>query len=183
MSYPVIIGAVILVSALYGILLYNRFIKKQNLCKEGWSGINVQLKRRYDLIPNLVASVKGYAGHEKETLEKLVELRSSAMQAQTPQEKSKAEIGISGTLKTLFALMENYPDLKANENFIQLQSSLVDIEDNLQNARRYYNATVRDYNTMVDAFPSNIIARSYGFEKKEYFEIDEAEKQNVKVAF
>jgi LemA protein len=183
MSLISIIFTVILLLILYVIFLYNRFIRQENLCAEGWSGIDVQLKRRYDLIPNLLATVKGYAGYEQATLEKIVRERSAAMQAATPEEKAKAENLLTSSLKSIFALAENYPDLKASQNFLHFQETLADIEDNLQNARRYYNATVRSYNTMVGTFPSNLIARRFNFTDKEFFNIDEAEKAPVKVSF
>ncbi|MBR1944928.1 MAG: LemA family protein [Alphaproteobacteria bacterium] len=167
----------------YVISIYNRLVRLKNQAEEGWSGISVQLKRRYDLIPNLVNCVKGYAAHEQATLEKVIEKRNQAMSIQAPAEKAAAENALSQTIKSLFALSENYPDLKANTTFIELQHSLNTVEDDLQNARRYYNATVRNLNTAVDSFPSNIIARKYGFEKREFFDIDETEKQNVKVTF
>ena len=167
----------------YVISIYNRLVRLKNQAEEGWSGISVQLKRRYDLIPNLVNCVKGYAAHEQATLEKVIEKRNQAMSIQAPAEKAAAENALSQTIKALFALSENYPDLKANTTFIELQHSLNTVEDDLQNARRYYNATVRNLNTAVDSFPSNIIARKYGFEKREFFDIDETEKQNVKVTF
>ena len=167
----------------YVISIYNRLVRLKNQAEEGWSGISVQLKRRYDLIPNLVNCVKGYASHEQETLEKVIAKRNQAMSVQGPAEKAVAENEFSQTIKSLFALSESYPDLKANTTFIELQKSLNTVEDDLQNARRYYNATVRNLNTAVDTFPSNIIAAKYGFEKREFFDIDEAEKQNVKVTF
>lgn len=167
----------------YVISIYNRLVRLKNQAEEGWSGISVQLKRRYDLIPNLVNCIKGYAAHEQATLEKVIEKRNQAMSIQAPAEKAAAENALSQTIKSLFALSENYPDLKANTTFIELQHSLNTVEDDLQNARRYYNATVRNLNTAVDSFPSNIIARKYGFEKREFFDIDETEKQNVKVTF
>lgn len=173
----------IILIPLYLVFLYNRFVRMQNQCEEGWSGISVQLKRRYDLIPNLVECVKGYAGYEQKTLEQIVEKRSAAINAATPVQKAAAENDLTQSLKSLFALSERYPDLKASSNFIELQNSLNTVEDDLQNARRYYNATVRNYNTAVDSFPSNLIARQFGFAKKEFFDIDDAAKENVKVAF
>ncbi len=183
MSALSVLLLIIILILLYGVFLYNRFVRMQNLCDEGWSGISVQLKRRYDLIPNLVECVKGYAKHEQSTLEQIVEKRTLAMNAGTPARKAQAENELTHSLKSLFAISESYPDLKANENFIQLQNSLNIVEDDLQNARRYYNATVRNYNTAVDSFPSNLIARRFGFAKKEFFDIDDAEKENVKVTF
>ena len=167
----------------YVVSLYNRLVRLKNQAEEGWSGISVQLKRRYDLIPNLVNCVKGYAAHEKETLEKVIEKRNQAMSAQAPAEKAMAENEFSQTIKSLFALGESYPDLKANTTFIELQHSLNTVEDDLQNARRYYNATVRNLNTAIASFPSNIVARKFGFEKKDFFDINDAEKQNVTVLF
>lgn len=177
--FAIIIAAVIL----YFVGIYNRFIKQANLYEEAWSGVTVQLKRRYDLIPNIVETVKGYAKHEQETLNQIVEKRNLAMNANGLVDKAAAENSLTQSLKTVFALSESYPELKANQNFIQLQDSLVSIEDDLQNARRYYNATVRDYNTAVDSFPSNIVASKYGFTKKDFFETSDAEKENVKVSF
>lgn len=173
----------IILIPLYLVFLYNRFVRMQNQCEEGWSGISVQLKRRYDLIPNLVECVKGYAGYEQKTLEQIVEKRSAAINAATPVQKAAAENDLTQSLKSLFALSERYPDLKASNNFIELQNSLNTVEDDLQNARRYYNATVRNLNTAVASFPSNLIARQFGFAKKEFFDIDDAEKENVKVTF
>ena len=175
--------ACIVVVLFYIVSIYNRLVRLKNQAEEGWSGISVQLKRRYDLIPNLVNCVKGYAAHEKETFEKVIEKRNQAMSVQAPAEKAAAENEFTQTIKSLFALSESYPDLKANTTFIELQQSLNTVEDDLQNARRYYNATVRNLNTAVDAFPSNIIARKYGFEKREFFDIAETEKQNVTVSF
>lgn len=168
---------------LYIASVYNKLVRLKNQAEEGWSGISVQLKRRYDLIPNLVECVKGYAAHEQATFEKVIEKRNQAMSVQAPAEKAAAENEFTKTIKSLFALSESYPDLKANTTFIELQQSLNTVEDDLQNARRYYNATVRNLNTAVDSFPSNIIAKKFGFEKKDFFDIDEAEKQNVKVSF
>ena len=168
----------------YFIAIYNGLVKLKNQSEEAWSSIDVQLKRRHDLIPNLVETVKGYAGHEKETLTKVIEARNMAMQASgNLEQKAQAENFLTGTLKSLFALSENYPQLKANENFLQLQNSLEEIEDNIQNARRYYNAVVRDLNIKVESFPSNIVAGMFNFNKKEYFEMDEKEKEPVKVSF
>ena len=168
---------------LYIASVYNKLVRLKNQAEEGWSGISVQLKRRYDLVPNLVECVKGYAAHEKETLEKVIEKRNQAMNVQTPAAKAAAENEFSQTVKSLFALGESYPDLKVNTTFIELQQSLNTVEDDLQNARRYYNATVRNLNTAVDSFPSNLIAGKFGFEKKDFFDIGETEKQNIKVSF
>lgn len=171
--------------AIWGVATYNRGVKLRNQVEESWSGISVQLKRRYDLIPNLVSTVKGYAKHEQETLEKVINLRNQAQAVPTGDiaGQAQAEQALSAGLRSIFALAENYPDLKANQNFMELQRSLSDVEDNIQNARRYYNAVVRDNNNYVESFPSMLIARMGGFHTYSYFEIDEQEKQNVKVEF
>ena len=178
---------VLFVVGLLVMSLYNKLVSLKNRVLEAWSGIDVQLKRRYDLIPNLVNTVKGYAAHESGTLEKVIQARNQAMSAGSGgniNAQVQAENALSGTLKSLFALSENYPDLKANTSFLQLQSSLGEIEETLQNARRYYNALVRDNNTAVEAFPSNLIANAFHFEKFDFFEIEnEAERQNVEVKF
>ncbi len=164
--------------------LYNSLIRLKNKCQEAWSDIDTQLKRRYDLIPNLVETVKGYAKHEEGTLEKVVQARNAAMNAKTLPEKEQAENMITGALKTIFALAENYPDLKANQNFLELQNTLTEIEEHIQLSRRYYNATVRDFNTKIEVFPNNLIAGPFGFQKREFFEVDgEEERKNVKVDF
>ncbi len=167
--------------------MYNKLVSLKNRVMEAWSGIDVQLKRRYDLIPNLVNTVKGYAAHESGTLEKVIQARNQAMAAGSAGNigaQVQAENALSGTLKSMFALSESYPDLKANTSFIALQSSLGDIEEHLQNARRYYNALVRDNNTAVEAFPSNLIASQFNFGKFDFFEIEnDAERQNVEVKF
>lgn len=167
--------------------MYNKLVSLKNRVMEAWSGIDVQLKRRYDLIPNLVNTVKGYAAHESGTLEKVIQARNQAMAAGSSGNISaqvQAENALSGTLKSMFALSESYPDLKANTSFIALQNSLGDIEEHLQNARRYYNALVRDNNTAVEAFPSNLIASQFNFGKFDFFEIEnDAERQNVEVKF
>ncbi|MCB4205462.1 LemA family protein [Deferribacterales bacterium Es71-Z0220] len=165
------------------IAYYNKFIKLKNQADESFSGIDVQLKRRHDLIPNIVETVKGYVKHEASTLEKVVQARNIAMSANSVEDKAKAENMITGALKSLFALSESYPDLKANQNFISLQNTLSEIEDNIQNARRYYNAVVRDYNILCESFPSVIIANIFNFKKREFFEIEETERENVKVNF
>jgi len=163
--------------------LYNGLIKLKVLVDEAWSGIDVQLKRRYDLIPNLVETVKGYAKHEKETFEKIAELRTAAMRTDSVAEKSKLENQLTGALKTLFAVAENYPELKANENFKELQGTLNEIENEIQGSRRYYNGAVRDFNTKIMVFPNNLIAGMLGFTSREFFEADEEERKNVKVDF
>ena len=176
--------SVLIVLGLYFVAMYNGLVKLKNQSEEAWSSIDIQLKRRHDLIPNLVETVKGYASHEKDTLTKVIEARNMAMQASGGIEKrAEAENFLTGTLKSLFALSESYPQLRANENFLHLQNSLNEIEDNIQNARRYYNAVVRDLNTKIESFPTNIISGMFNFNKKEYFEIDEKEKEPVQVKF
>lgn len=178
----VLIG--ILLVAVYAVFTYNRFVAFTARTKESWSDIDVQLKRRYDLIPNLVNTVKGYAAHESGTLEKVVAARNAAMSAQTIADKTKAEGELSNTLKSIFALSENYPDLKANTNFLELQRELSDTENKIQAARRFYNGTVLELNTAVASFPSNIIANMFKFVKSEFFALDEeAAKKPVEVKF
>lgn len=164
--------------------LYNRFVKLSIRVKEAWSDISVQLKRRYDLIPNLVETVKGYATHEAGTLEKVTQARTQAMGAQTVEEHAQAENQLTGALKSLFAVSESYPDLKANQNFLELQRELTDTENKIQASRRFYNTNVRDLNISVDSFPSNIVAKIFGFGKEIFFELEEeAAKEPVKVSF
>lgn len=174
---------VLAVVAVAIIAMYNGLIKLKNRVDEAWSDIDVQLKRRYDLIPNLVNTVKGYAAHEKELFEKVTEARARAMGAGTTQDKVQAENALSNTLKSLFAVAENYPDLKANQNFLELQRELTDTEDKIQAARRFYNGNVRDFNTKIQVFPTNIIAGMLGFSKRDFFEAEEKEKEPVKVEF
>lgn len=186
MSTSLILIIVLVLIALFLVGIYNGFISLKNKVDEAWSGISVQLKRRYDLIPNIVNTVKGYASHEKDTLERVINARNSAMSLKPGdiQGQMQANTAISQGIRQLFAIAESYPDLKANANFMALQSSLTEIEDNLQNARRYYNATVRDYNTKCQSFPSVIIARAFNFATREFFELDSAEEaRNVEVKF
>lgn len=179
-----IIIAVLAIILGWIIATYNSFIKFVNRASEAWSDIEVQMKRRYDLIPNLIETVKGYATHEKKVLEEVTEARTRAMNAGGIKEKEEAENMLSGTLKTLFAVSENYPDLKANANFLELQRELSDTENKIQAARRFYNANVRDLNIKIESFPSNIIASLFKFQKKEFFELEqEAAKEPVKVSF
>ncbi|GAB4491560.1 MAG: LemA family protein [Thermodesulfovibrionales bacterium] len=180
----VIFGGVVLM-ALAGIAIYNRLVKLRTTVKSSWSDIDVHLKKRYDLVPNLVETVKGYASHERTTLEQVIQARSAAMRASSPADKAKAENMFTDTLKSLFALAETYPDLKANTNFLQLQAQLKELEDNIEYARRYYNAVVRDYNIATETFPSNIVANQFRFEQAEFFELEEAavERKPVKVSF
>lgn len=166
------------------VLIYNSLIRGRNKVNESWSDIDVQLKRRYDLIPNVVETVKGYAGHEKEVLTRVTEARTKAMSAEGKGEKGKAENFLSETLKSLFAVAENYPNLKANENFLDLQRQLSEIEDNIQKSRRFYNGMVRDFNIKLESFPTNFIGDMFGFKTFEFFEIGaETERENVQVKF
>ena len=156
---------------LWIVIVYNLFIKDRNLIKEGWSGIDVQLKRRYDLIPGLVETVKAYSSHERNLFNEITDKRSKTRQIENVKDKATVENDISGMLKTLFAVVEDYPDLKANVNFLDLQNQLVEVEDQLQYSRRYYNGTVRSYNIRVESFPSNIVAGIFNFKTEEFFEI------------
>lgn len=176
---------VILAIVVIAVVLYNGLIRSRTQAEEAWSDIEVQLKRRYDLIPNLVETVKGYAGHESGVFQKVTEARAAAMGAGSMAEKLKDENMLSGALKSLFAVSEAYPQLQANQNFMQLQSDLTDTEDKIQAARRFYNGTVRDYNTKLQVFPTNIFANMFAFTKKEFFDIDEKgpEGQPVQVKF
>jgi len=183
MNISIILLVVVVLFVLGAIGIYNSLVTLKNRVDEAWSDIDVQLKRRYDLIPNLINTVKGYATHEKELFEKVTAARTAAMGAGTPAEKEKAENMLSGTLKSLFAVSENYPDLKANQNFLELQRELTDTEDKIQASRRFYNGNVRDFNIKIETFPSNIIAGMLNFAKREFFAADEAEKENVKVPF
>jgi len=180
----VIILAVVVVLTIFVISIYNGLVKLKNRTKEAWADIDVQLKRRYNLIPNLIETVKGYATHERELFENVTEARSKAMQATDLKQKGEAENALSGTLKSLFAVAENYPDLKASQNFLELQRELTDTEDKIQAARRFYNGNVRDLNTKIEIVPSNIIASMFAFKKMEFFELKEAEKRETpKVKF
>ena len=184
MSILTIIIIILALLVLWVIFSFNTLVRLRNRTKEAWSDIEVQLKRRYNLIPNLVETVKGYAAHEKEVFEKVTEARSKAMGAQTPKEKGEAENFLSQTLKSLFAVAENYPDLKASQNFLELQRELRDTEDKIQAARRFYNANVRDLNIKIESFPTNIVAKLFGFKKMDLFEIEEPEEREVpKVEF
>ena len=158
---------------------YNSLVKLKNLTQEAWSDIDVQLKRRYNLIPNLVNTVKGYAAHEKEVFQKVTEARARAMGAKNPEETAEAERGLSGALKTLFAVAENYPELKANENFLKLQEDLTDTENKIEAARRFYNGNVRDYNTRQEVFPHSIIAKTFGFTKQQFFQNENKEEREA----
>lgn len=168
---------------LWVIATFNKLVALVNRGKEAWADIDVQLKRRYDLIPNLVETVKGYAAHEKSVFEEVTKARSAAMQAEGAEEQGKAENMLTGALKSLFAVSEAYPDLKANENFLNLQNELTDTENKIQAARRFYNSVVRDLNTALEVFPTNMIAGMFNFAKREFFELEEeAAKDPVKVS-
>jgi len=184
MEILIVILIVVGVIIAWLIAVYNDLIKSRNRVDEAWSDIDVQLKRRYDLIPNLVETVKGYASEEKEVFTKVAQARSQAMQAKTPAEKGKAENFLTDTLKSLFAVSEAYPDLKASQNFLALQDELTDTENKIQASRRFYNGNVRDFNTKVEMFPTNVIAGMLGFKKYEFFQIEnEEERQAPKVKF
>ena len=184
---PTIIVAVVVLLIIIVIAVcagtYNSFVKMRNTCEEAWATIDVYLKKRYDLIPNLVETVKGYAKHESGTLEKVTGARNAAMSEDAPRDKIAAENALTGTLRSLFAVAEAYPQLQANTNFLDLQNQLKQIEAELANARKYYNATVRQINTKMETFPSNIIASMMHLKKFDYYEIEEEERQNVKVQF
>lgn len=175
----IVVGFIVI----WAIAAYNNLVTLKAHADEGWSGIDVQLKRRYDLIPNLVAVVKQYSIHERDVLEKVTQMRTAAMGAQTVAQKAEAEQGLTGALKTLFAVAENYPNLKANENFMQLQHQLADLENDIQLSRRYYNGAARNYNIAVSRFPSTIIASTTGFTKITYFEIGAIERENPTIRF
>lgn len=178
---PTLIITVLIIAAiiLWGVAVYNALVRKRNMVEEAWSGIDVQLKRRTDLIPNLVSTVKGYASHEKSTLEEIVQLRGQAQNAQGVAETAQAQGLLGAALGKLFALAENYPALKANTNFIELQKTLREIEEQIQMARRYYNGAVRELNIAVEAFPSNLIAHQFGFAKAEFFELENVAERAV----
>lgn len=166
-----IIFLVVTVVIVWVVFIYNLFVRDKNLIKEAWSGIDVQLKRRHNLVPNLVESVRGYSKYEKNLFEDITRKRSEAVKVESIKDKAPAESDLSGMLKSLFVVAENYPDLKASQNFLDLQNQLVEIEDQLQYARRYYNGAVRNYNIRVESFPSNIIARIFDYKQDNFFEI------------
>jgi LemA protein len=172
---------VVLIAAVIGI--YNRLVTLRNRVKNAWQQIDVQLRRRYDLIPNLVETVKAYATHEKETFERVISARNAAVSAETVAEQSQAENALTGTLRNLFALAENYPDLKANQNFMMLQEELSGTESKIAYARQFYNDSVMTYNTARESFPANLLVGMFGFEPAEGFEIEEEAKEPVKVQF
>ena len=182
----IVLAAIVAALAAWGVSIYNGLVKRRNLAEEGWSGIDVQLKRRADLVPNLVETVKGYVTHERELLENVTELRNQARAAPAGDVAARSQIEgmLSGALGRLLAIVENYPDLKANQNFLALQESLQTVEHEIQMARRYYNGATRDLNVMVESFPSNLVAGWFGFGKKPFFEIeDAAAREAPKVSF
>ncbi len=187
MQYLTSINIIIIIAVFavgWLIVAFNNLVRRRYRVREAWSDIDVQLKRRYDLIPNLVETVKGYAAHEREVFENVTAARTRAMGTEDPGERLKAENALTGTLKTLFAVAENYPQLKANENFLHLQQELTDTENKIQAARRFYNGTVMDFNTAIAVFPTNLIAGLFGFSKEPFFEVEsEAERGSVKVKF
>ncbi|PIU80429.1 MAG: hypothetical protein COS71_03520 [Candidatus Moranbacteria bacterium CG06_land_8_20_14_3_00_40_12] len=183
MGSGLILVILLLALLLWAVTIYNGLIRLKNRVDEAWSDIDVQLKRRYDLIPNLVNTVKGYAAHEKEVFEKVTEARSRAMSANSTEDKAQAENMLSNTLKSLFAVAESYPDLKANQNFLELQRELTDTEDKIQAARRFYNGNVRDFNIKIEIFPNNLFAGILNFTKRQFFEAAGAEKEAVIVKF
>ncbi|KQT23942.1 hypothetical protein ASG22_07915 [Chryseobacterium sp. Leaf405] len=174
-----IVIALVVIFLLYGVSIYNRLVKLRNLVQEAWSSIDVMLKKRHDLIPNLVETVKGYATHERETLENVTKARNLAVGANSVETKEAAEKNLNQAMMNLFAVAEQYPDLKANANFQQLQSELTSIENDIEKSRRYYNGTVRENNTLVEYFPSNIIANMYKFEKSPFFELENVAEREV----
>jgi LemA protein len=170
----VVLGIIVVV-VLAGVVGYNRFVSQKNLIRDAWANIDTELRRRYDLIPNIVETVKGYAAHEREVFENVTKARAAATGATgSPAEQAAAEGPLVAALRQLFAVVENYPELKANQNFLALQAELTNTEDRLQTSRRFYNANVRDYNRRVQSFPSNIIANMFNFKEEEFFEVDEA---------
>ena len=177
----IVLGVIVLI-ILYLIFIYNRLVSLRQTVNQSWSDISVQLKQRHDLIPNLVETVKGYAAHERGTLEAVVQARNAAIAAAGPEAQAKAENMLSGALRQLFALAEAYPDLKANQNFLQLQSDLSDIENKIAAARRFFNNAVQEYNASIQQFPAVLISRQLGFQEREFFELDEAERAAVQVA-
>ena len=180
----IIFLVILAVIAVVLIGMYNGLVQLRVRADSSWSDIDVQLKRRHDLIPNLVETVKGYAAHEKGTFENIAKFRSQAMQATSPADKAAAENQLTGAIKSLFAVAENYPELKASDQFTQLQESLSQTEDSIQNARRYYNAVVRDLNTKIQSFPTNILAGMFNFTARQFFEISEpTDREPVQVKF
>ena len=179
-----IVLGIVVIAVVWLIAVYNGLIKLRNQVDEGWSDIDVQLKRRHDLIPNLIETVKGYAKHEKELFENVTKARTAAMSAKAPAEMAKSENILMGALKSLFAVAENYPELKANQNFAKLQDELSDTENKIQASRRFYNGVVRDFNIKIQVFPNNVVAGMLSFKKRDFYEVEDAkERENVKVKF
>ena len=178
--WPILVIAAVVI---FGVIIYNGLVKLREQVNGAWADVDVQLKRRYDLIPNIVETVKGYASHEKDTLEAVVNARSAAMSAQGPAQQGQAENVLTGALKSLFALAEAYPDLKAADGFRDLQGTLSDLEGHVQNARRYYNAVVRDFNTKIGQVPANLIANAFGFKEQEFFEVEDEARDAPQVDF
>ena len=183
-AFMVLIGVLVMV-LLAAIAIYNRLVRMRTTSKSAWADIDVHLRKRYDLVPNLVETVRGYANHESSVFERVTEARSAAMRAVAPADKAKAENVFSDALKSLFAVAEAYPVLQSSENFATLQSQLKEIEDSIESARRYYNAVVREYDIAIESFPSNIIASTFSFVQAEFFELNEnaPEREPVKVSF
>jgi LemA protein len=181
MSY--VIAAVIFSLLIYGIWIFNRLVRERNLVREGWSGIDVQLRRRTDLVPALVETVKAYAAHERNLFEEIARIRTASIAAGNVRTQENAERQLEGALSKLIALKEAYPNLKADQNFLKLQEQLAEIEDHLQMARRYYNGAVRNLNILIQSFPNVLIARSFGFKEAEFFEADETSSATPRVSF
>lgn len=179
----IVLGIILAIIVIWAIFAYNGFVTLRNQIENSWSQIDVQLKRRYDLVPNLVETVKGYAKHERETFEKVVEARNKIMTASNPKQRADAENMLTGALKSIFALSEEYPKLQANQNFLMLQEELAGIESKIAYARQFYNDMVLKYNTKTQVLPDSIIANIFGFKPRDYFEIEEAAKEVVKVKF
>ncbi len=178
----VILG-ILVIAVLWGISIYNGLVRLFNLKDEAWSGIDVQLKRRVDLIPNLVETVKGYASHEKDVFLKVTEARSAVMHSTSVQDRVQSENALTQSLRSLFAVAENYPELKANENFLDLQKQLAAVEDDIQMSRRYYNGAAREFNVGIEKFPNILVARNLGYQKAPYFEAEEQDRVVPKVSF
>jgi len=183
MPILIVIGVLFVVGLIWAIVVFNSLVQKRNRVKNGWHQIDVQLKRRVDLIPNLVETVKGYASHEKEVLTRVTEARAVVMKAQGPAEVSKANNMLSDTLKSLFAVVENYPELKANQNFLKLQEELTTTENKISFARQFYNDVVMDFNNRVQMFPSNLVAMVFSFKEAEFYAVPEEEREAPKVKF
>lgn len=183
MDTGVILLLVIIALGVFLVMVYNRLVALRQTCNQAWGDIDVQLKQRHDLVPNLVSTVQGYASHEKETLENVIKARQTAIDATSVKDLAGAENMLSGALRQLFALSEAYPDLKANQNFMQLQAELSDLENKIAAARRFFNNAVNEYNTSTEQFPAVVIANSMGFKMREYFEVGEAERAAPKVQF